>query len=45
MRAGKIFITDLQELGILDKVRISAPHLNHVRMHMFRQVKTVKIVL
>lgn len=30
MRAGKIFINDLQELAILDKVRTSAPHLNHI---------------
>lgn len=44
MRAGKIFIADLKELQMLEKVRASA--LPQIRMNEpFWKVKTVKIVL
>jgi hypothetical protein len=45
MRAGKIFIADLQELQMLEKVRASVLYFKYVRMNLFRKVKTVKIVL
>jgi hypothetical protein len=44
MRAGKIFIADLQELQMLEKVRAST--LPQIRSNdPFWKVKTVKIVL
>ncbi|KAG1769496.1 serine dehydratase alpha chain-domain-containing protein [Suillus placidus] len=45
MRAGKIFIADLQELQMLEKVRASALYLKYVRMKLHHTPQAVLLGL